>query len=132
MPLRLTLRPGEKLFLNGAVLVNGESRSELTLLNEVSILREKDIMVEGSADTPCKRIYFLLQLMYIDPSSRETYLNNLSVATAEIASAARSTLPLLNKIGEFVVLGDYYQAMKSAKKLISYEKELQEHVSQSN
>jgi len=128
----LTLRPGEKLFLNGAVLVNGESRSELTLLNEVSILREKDIMVEGAADTPCKRIYFLLQLMYIDPSSRETYLNNLNVATAEIASAARSTLPLLNRIGEFVVLGDYYQAMKSAKMLISYEKELQEHVSQSN
>jgi len=132
VPLRLTLRPGEKLFLNGAVVVNGESRADLTLLNGVSILREKDILAEEAADTPCKRIYFLLQLMYIDPASRADYLETLRKSISEVARAARSTLPLLDPIGEQVALGDYYQAMKHAKKLIAYEKELLEHVSQSN
>ena len=120
------------MFLNGAVVVNGDTRSDLTVLNEVSILREKDIMAEANADTPCKRVYFLVQLMYIDPVSRMDYIDTLHELVSGIAQAARSTIPLLDKLGELVALGDYYQAMKHAKKLISYEKELLEHVSQSN
>lgn len=132
VPLRLTLRPGEKLFINGAVVVNGDGRTDLTLLNEVSILREKDIMTEESANSPCKRVYFLLQLMYIDPPNRADYLENLRQSVAEIGRAVRSAVPLLDEIAGQVAQGDYYQAMKHAKKLISYEKELLEHAGQSD
>ena len=44
MPLRLDLRPHEKLFLGGAVLVNGDSRCQLAVLNDVPVVREKDIL----------------------------------------------------------------------------------------
>ncbi|MBX9746498.1 MAG: flagellar biosynthesis repressor FlbT, partial [Hyphomonadaceae bacterium] len=58
MPLKLSLRPGEKFVVNGAVVQNGDRRAALVLQNKASVLREKDIMQAEEADTPAKRIYF--------------------------------------------------------------------------
>ena len=44
MPLKLSLKPGEKFVLNGAVVQNGDRRGVLILQNKASVLREKDIM----------------------------------------------------------------------------------------
>ena len=55
MPLRLDLKPHEKLFVGGAVLVNGDSRCTLTVLNDVSILREKDILHPEDANASAAR-----------------------------------------------------------------------------
>ena len=66
MALKVTLKPGEKFVINGAVVVNGDRRSNLVIQNRVSILREKDIMLPQDADTPVKRIYFAIMMMYLD------------------------------------------------------------------
>ena len=44
MPLKLSLKPGEKFVLNGAVLTNGDKRTSLVIQNKACVLREKDIM----------------------------------------------------------------------------------------
>ena len=44
MALKLTLKPGERFVVNGAVIANGDRRSSLILHNKAAILREKDIM----------------------------------------------------------------------------------------
>ena len=44
MPLKLSLKPNEKIVLNGAVVQNGDRRTTLLLQNKASVLREKDIM----------------------------------------------------------------------------------------
>jgi flagellar protein FlbT len=128
VPLRLTLRPKEKFFLNGVVVVNGENRADLTLLNDAAILREKDIMTEDAADTVCKRIYFLLQLMYIDPDSSPDYRVKLSELLMSFGQAVPATVSDLDQIGAHVLQGDIYHAMKVARKLISIEKELLDNV----
>ena len=46
LPLKLSLKPGEKFVLNGAVVQNGDRRGVLVLQNKASVLREKDIMQE--------------------------------------------------------------------------------------
>jgi len=127
VPLRLNLRPHEKLFLNGAVIVNGESRTEFTVLNDAAILREKDIMTEEAANTVCKRIYFLIQLMYIDPPSLRGYRNALDAVLDETGKAVPDLAPFLDRIRDLVSNGSYYQAMKVARKLISIEKETLEN-----
>ncbi|MDR3395065.1 MAG: flagellar biosynthesis repressor FlbT [Parasulfuritortus sp.] len=128
MPLRLTLRPKEKFFLNGVVVVNGENRADLTLLNDAAILREKDIMTEDAADTVCKRIYFLLQLMYIDPDSSPDYRAKLSELLMSFGQVVPATVSDLDQIGAYVLQGDIYHAMKVARKLILIEKELMDNV----
>lgn len=131
MPLRLDLKPREKLFVGGAVLVNGDSRSSLTVLNDVPILREKDILTEADADTPCKRIYLCVQLMYMDPAGFEKYHRLFADLARDVVGAAPSTSGYLAGIAEHVLAGRYYPALKQAAELTRYEKELVAHASQS-
>src|SRR6201996_2232817 len=73
VPLKLSLKPGEKFVLNGAVVQNGDRRGVLVLQNKASVLREKDIMQQEEANTPARRIYFPLMMMYLDESGAERY-----------------------------------------------------------
>src|SRR6202789_3620654 len=75
MPLKLSLKPGEKFVLNGAVVQNGDRRSALLLQNKASVLREKDIMQVEDAKTPSRRIYFPVMMMYLDQGGWERYQN---------------------------------------------------------
>lgn len=124
MPLKLDLRPHEKIFLGGAVLVNGDSRSQLTVLNDVPVLREKDILKEGDADSPCKRIYLAVQLMYMDAPNLARYHQYYWDQVRAVVEVAPSTTELISRISVFVLDGHYYQALKAAKELIRYEQEL--------
>lgn len=65
MPLILTLKPGERVILAGAVIKNGPAVAHLQIENRVTLLRQKDILTEIEATTPCKKIYLVVQLMYI-------------------------------------------------------------------
>ena len=56
MPLKLSLKPGEKFVLNGAVVQNGDRRGVLVLQIKCSVLREKDIMQAEDANSPARRV----------------------------------------------------------------------------
>lgn len=127
MPLKLTLRPGEKLFIGGAVVQNGEHTAELAILNDVPLLREKDVMTEEEADSPCKRIYLCVQLMYMDPDHLGQYQQSYRVLLDEILRAAPSTAAYLAEINNHLACGRYYQAIKAARQLVDYEQELLTH-----
>jgi flagellar protein FlbT len=74
MPLSLRLKPGERLIVNGAVLRNGSPRAiELELLNHVTTLHERDLMLPENADTPLKQLYFEVQMMHLEPEAAETH-----------------------------------------------------------
>jgi flagellar protein FlbT len=124
MPLKLDLRPHEKLFLGGAVLVNGDSRCQLAVLNDVPVLREKDIIKEEDADSPCKKIYLAVQLMYMDTPNLARYHQYYWEQVRAVIEVAPSTSELLSKISNDVLESRYYQALKVAKELVRYEQEL--------
>lgn len=124
MPLRLDLRPHEKLFLGGAVLVNGDSRCQLAVLNDVPVLREKDILKEEDANTPCKRIYLAVQLMYMDTANLARYHQYYWEQVRAVIEVAPSTTDLIDKLSTAVLDAHYYQALKVARELIRYEQEL--------
>ena len=73
MPLKIVLRAGEKIAINQAVILNGGEKAELVLENKASILRERDIMSSKEADSPAKRIYFLVQMIYMFPEKESYY-----------------------------------------------------------
>lgn len=131
MPLHVELKPKEKIFLSGAVVLNGDSRAQLTVLNDVPVLREKDIMNEEQADTPCKRLYLAVQLMYMDQANLAKYHQDYWNLVKEIMAAAPSTSVHLDEMAVHILAGSYYQALKVGQQLIQYEKELMEHARQS-
>lgn len=131
MPLKIDLRPHEKIFIGGAVLVNGDSRCQLAVLNDVPVLREKDILKEEEADTPCKRIYLAVQLMYMDAQGLAQYHQYYWEQVRAVIQVAPSTTDLIGKVSDAVLAGRYYQALKLARDLISYEQELVSNARQS-
>lgn len=123
MPLRLTLKPHEKIFLGGAVVVNGDNRAELTLLNDVAVLRQADILTEATADTPCKQIYLLVQLMYMDGAHLADYHAKFWLLAQSVIERMPVAAQLIGDIGGEVAQGRYYRALKLGKRLIATEKE---------
>ena len=124
MALKIALKPHEKLILGGAVVTNGNAKAELIIENAVPILREKDILSADNTNTPCKRIYFIVQLMYVDEKNIATHQESYRSLVRELLDAAPSTLGLVDQISTQITGGGYYQALKIAKKLIAYEEEL--------
>ncbi|NLI82485.1 MAG: flagellar biosynthesis repressor FlbT [Deltaproteobacteria bacterium] len=127
MALKITLKPHERLILGGAVIENGDARADFIVENNVPILRQKDIMGEEDANTPCRRIYFVIQLMYIDETGLVNHHNTYWQLVQDVVKAAPSTLVLIDQISELILQAKYYQALKLTRKLIDYEKELLDH-----
>jgi flagellar biosynthesis repressor protein FlbT len=124
MSLKITLKPYEKFIIGGAVIINGEAKSAFVVENDVPILRQKDIMTLTSADTPCKKIYFAIQLMYVDGKNLKEHLETFWELVKDVAEAAPSKKPLLQEISEHILNNRHYQALKRTKELIEYEKEV--------
>ena len=124
MALKISLKPGEKIMISGAVVTNGNTKSNLSIENRVAILREKDIMKEAGADTPCRRIYFVIQLMYIDEGNVVEYHNTYWNLVKDVVAAAPSTLGLMDQISKHILNGKYYKALKLTRKLMDYEEEV--------
>jgi len=125
MPLKLSLKPGEKFVLNGAVLANGDKRTSLVLQNKACVLREKDIMQNEEANTPARRIYFPVMMMYLDPDGCEDYYNDFAIRMTEFMGAIknRDALATCLDISREVMSGAYYKALMSCKKLFDFEQE---------
>lgn len=125
MPLKLSLKPGERFVLNGAVLANGDKRTSLIIQNKACVLREKDIMQPEDASTPARRIYFPIMMMYLDPSDDESYYNDFALRMTEFMGAIRNRTALAQclEISRDVMGGNYYKALMLCKKLFEFEQE---------
>jgi flagellar biosynthesis repressor protein FlbT len=124
MALKISLRPHERLIIGNAVIKNGSARSEFVMENNVPILREKDIMSIKDADSPCRRIYFAIQLMYVDEANLAQHHKTYWELVKDVVEAAPSTRELLNEISALILQRKYYQSLKETRKLIEYEQEV--------
>ena len=80
-------------------------------------------MKEEEATSPCRKIYFLIQCMYISPKP-EQYFEKYFAHIREVQAAAPSTTMFFASINEKILAGHYYQAMKDARELMKYEEDL--------
>ena len=125
MALRITLKPQEKMILGAAVITNASGAGcNLIIENKVPILREKDILSEKEANSPCRRIYFVIQLMYIDEENLKIHQKTYWTLVKDLVKAVPSTVALIDQISEHIVSARYYQALKLAQKLCDYEQEV--------
>ncbi len=123
MALKVELKPGERIILGECVITNHDQRTRLVIEGQMPILREKDILTPELADSPAKRVYLALQLMYTSKDPRahhEVYF----ALVRDILQAAPSVWPYIESINNLILTGEMYKALKQAKKLIAYEQEL--------
>lgn len=123
MALIIDLKPGEKILIGSAVMTNDNQRTRLHISGDTPILREKDIMQESDATSPSRKIYFLLQCMYLARNPRDYHPKYFSLLKM-IQDAAPGTSLYFMKINAQLIQGHYYKALREARELIAYEDEL--------
>jgi flagellar basal-body rod modification protein FlgD len=72
--LRISLKSGEKIFINGAVL-RVDRKVALEFLNDVTFLLENHVLQPEQATTPLRQLYFIAQMILINPEGREQSTN---------------------------------------------------------
>ena len=126
MALKVELRPGEKLLVGQCIITNSDQRSRLFIEGQAPILREKDILTTETADSPAKRVYFAVQLMYITEDIDSLRANYFKLIN-DFVAAVPSTVSIADRINNEILTGNLYKALKTAKELIQYEQDLFEH-----
>jgi flagellar protein FlbT len=123
MALKVELKPKERIIIGTVVIRNDDQRTRLFIEGEAPILREKDILTSALADSPAKKIYLALQLMYLSQDIGKHHGTYFALVK-EFLQAAPSALPLVAEINNRILNDELYKALKAARRLIAYEQDL--------
>jgi len=124
--LKIELKPGERIILGDCLITNANQRARFFVEGAIPILREEDVLTPAQADTPAKRIYLVVQLMYMSKDPRihhEIYF----ALVRDVLDAAPSAWPFIASINNHILTDEMYKALEATKKLIAYEQELVAH-----
>lgn len=131
MPLKIHIKSGQQIIINGAVIENAGPRNvSLVVKNEASILRSNDILTPENAATPASRVYYALQCMYLFPGQKDKYLRQFNELIDSYVEAAPSSQDTVREIRDYVENEQFYYALKKAQDLIQHEHEVLAHVQQ--
>lgn len=120
MPLKIELKPNERLLIGKISLRNGNRRSRLVLETPARVLRGKDIILEQEADTPAKRLYFLLEAYYLSGDSPEFEVQFTDAARA-LMQAAPAYAPRIADIWTELLQHGSYRALRTCAELVADE-----------
>ncbi|CAN5119135.1 flagellar biosynthesis repressor FlbT [soil metagenome] len=123
--LRVTLQPGEKIFVNGAV-IRTDRKVGMEFLNNVTFLLETHVLQAEDAVTPLKQLYFVLQTMLMDPAKTADILGLFRQMHAKAIGSFdnREIVSELKFISGLVAAEKYFDALKSLRSLFSREAEI--------
>ena len=122
MSLKVELKPHERLVIGNCLITNSDQRTRLFIEGKAPVLREKDILTVTTANSPAKRIYLAVQLMYLDDDIDALRGEYFSLVN-DIIRAAPSSIPYVDHINNEILTGQLYKALRAAKKLIQHEQD---------
>ena len=122
MPLRVELKPGERIIIGQSVITNSDTRTAFLIDGDAPIMRQKDILTAETATTPVKRVYLCVQMMYLEndiPAYQELYLGFIK----ELIEAVPSFRDTIEEVSKLILSGALYKALKELRPLIKREEE---------
>ena len=123
MPLRVELKPFERIIIGQSVITNSDTRTTFLIDGDAPILREKDILTAETANTPVKRIYLCVQMMYLEndiPNYQSLYLGFIK----ELIEAVPSFRDQIELVSNLILSGNLYKALRELRPLIKREEDL--------
>ncbi|USI72014.1 flagellar biosynthesis repressor FlbT [Sphingomonas morindae] len=123
--LRIGLRDGERVIINGAVL-RAQGRVTLAVETASAVLRGRDVMRAEEANTPARRLYFACMMAYIEPEAADRHRQAIAARAGELFAALahpEMRAACLAVIGHGGA-GDFYAALAECRRLVQYEGEL--------
>lgn len=123
MALKLTIRPGETVFINGAEICNSGSTTSLVVKNHCRILRESEMISEDDVQSPFSRLVYVLQQIVIKDNPLDE-LNEISKLAVQILQTMPSAAPQILEIQNLLSEKKTHTAFKKGKGLMAMEQEL--------
>jgi len=123
--MNISLRRGERIFINGAVL-KVDRKVCLELLNDVTFLLESHVMQAEQASTPMKRLYFVIQTMLMSPNDCDAALElcHNMLCALDVTTQDHRVLDGLRAAGRHIEEKRMFDALKSVRALFPIEAEL--------
>jgi flagellar protein FlbT len=120
--MNITLRAGEKMYINGAV-IRIDRKATIELLNDVTFLLENHVMQAEQATTPLRQIYFAVQVALMDPGAVGTAV---ALARRLIAAASQifenpAIIAGVKGIADQIDRSRYFEALKALRLLFPIE-----------
>lgn len=111
--MHITLRPGERLYLNGAVL-RADRKVSLELMNDATFILEAHVMHADKAKTPTRQLYFIVQMMLMDPRDTTVPRSLFDEMVARMLTTYEddSVRVALTKAIQLVAATRYFDALK--------------------
>lgn len=123
--MRLHLKAGEKVFINGAVL-SFEQKTSVKILNDASFLLEAYVMQPEQATSPLRQLYFYIQNALIDPKSEQDSLQHALLLMMQVRNivASDEIVEGLEFVEEKVSKRRYFDALRTLKQLFDAEDQI--------
>ncbi|QMW22259.1 flagellar biosynthesis repressor FlbT [Sandaracinobacteroides saxicola] len=124
MALRISLKPGERLLVDGTWLSNAGGRAAtLAFASDAKVLHGRSTLQEADATTPASRLAFVAQLAYVDPGNIAAYRDLFLQHIEGLAQAIQTSdgRDLLLRCSEAAARGDWWVAFARARDLRAYE-----------
>lgn len=120
--MQISLKPGERLFINGAVL-RVDRKVTLELLNDATFLLESHVMQLEDTTTPLKQLYFTAQTMVIDPRTAGSAYKLFMKQIANLAATFENTqiLDTLPQVENMISRNRYYEGLRLIRSLFPLE-----------
>ena len=120
--LKITLRAGERIFINGGVL-RVDRKVSIELMNDVIFLLEQHVMTPEETTTPLRQLYFMIQMMLMDPA---LHMKAQAMARESVANLAASIgdiaiLKGLREAGAMLESDRPFDALKKVRALLPLE-----------
>ncbi len=120
--LKITLKGGERIYINGAVL-KMDRKVGIELLNDATFLLEQHILQPEAATTPLRQLYFMVQMMLIDPSlhAKARDMANDTIAGMQTATSNAEINSGLKEVSRLLSLDRTLDALKRIRSLYPTE-----------
>jgi flagellar biosynthesis repressor protein FlbT len=123
MALKIELKPFERILVGESLITNSDQRARFIVEGNAPILREKDILTAETANTPVKRIYLCVQMMYLENDIAK-YQPLYFDFVRDLLAAAPSSRREIESASNHILNGSFYKALKDIKKLMKREEAL--------
>ena len=123
MPLRVELKPFERIIIGESVIINSGTRTSFLIDGETPILREKDTVTAETANTPAKRLYHCVQTMYLKNDVAALPAPSYLGLIMELQESCPGAGELVAAVNHHVSTGALYKALKEIRKLMKREEE---------
>ena len=123
MALKVELKPFERILIGQSLITNSDTRTRLLISGEAPILREKDILTAETANTPAKRLYLCVQMMYLEndiAKYQDLYVSFIKDLVEAVPSFRKS----IETASKLILSGSLYTSLEEIQKLITREAEL--------